>query len=122
MIGRRFLMNSMAPSGDGHACWILQTGCWRRRVFYREAGPANAPILLLLHGFPTASHMFWDLIPLLADHYRIIVPGWINSHSVYSIMARRLACGSHYNFLSAFQLLSVRTAMPGAVADLYQRL
>lgn len=44
------------------------------RIFYREAGPANAPKLLLLHGFPTASHMFRDLIPLLADRFRIIAP------------------------------------------------
>jgi hypothetical protein len=36
-------------------------------VFYREAGPADAPVLLLLHGFPTSSHMFRNLIPLLAD-------------------------------------------------------
>ncbi|WP_137995056.1 alpha/beta fold hydrolase [Streptomyces vilmorinianum] len=36
-------------------------------IFYREAGPADAPVLLLLHGFPTSSHMFRDLIPLLAD-------------------------------------------------------
>jgi pimeloyl-ACP methyl ester carboxylesterase len=43
-------------------------------VFYREAGPANAPVILLLHGFPTASHMFRDLIPLLADRYRLIAP------------------------------------------------
>lgn len=43
-------------------------------VFYREAGPADAPIILLLHGFPTASHMFRDLIPLLADRYRLIAP------------------------------------------------
>lgn len=43
-------------------------------VFYREAGSADAPVLLALHGFPTASHMFRDLIPLLADHYRIIAP------------------------------------------------
>lgn len=43
-------------------------------VFYREAGPKNAPILLLLHGFPSSSHMFRELIPLLADHYRIIAP------------------------------------------------
>ena len=35
-------------------------------VYYREAGPADAPVLLLLHGFPTSSHMFRDLIPLLA--------------------------------------------------------
>lgn len=44
------------------------------KVFYREAGPADGPALLLLHGFPTASHMFRDLIPLLADKYRIIAP------------------------------------------------
>lgn len=43
-------------------------------IFYREAGPANGPVLLLLHGFPTASHMFRDLIPLLADRYRVIAP------------------------------------------------
>lgn len=43
-------------------------------VFYREAGPADAPVILLLHGFPTASHMFRDLIPLLAGYYRLIAP------------------------------------------------
>jgi pimeloyl-ACP methyl ester carboxylesterase len=43
-------------------------------IFYREAGPANAPVILLLHGFPTASHMFRDLIPLLADRFRLIAP------------------------------------------------
>jgi pimeloyl-ACP methyl ester carboxylesterase len=44
------------------------------KVFYRETGPANAPTLLLLHGFPTSSHMFRDLIPLLADRYHIVAP------------------------------------------------
>lgn len=43
-------------------------------VFYRQAGPANAPVVLLLHGFPTASHMFRDLIPELARQYRVIAP------------------------------------------------
>ena len=43
-------------------------------VFYREAGPADAPVLLLLHGFPSASHMFRDLIPLLADRFHVIAP------------------------------------------------
>lgn len=43
-------------------------------VFYREAGPINAPIILLLHGFPTSSHMFRDLMPELADRYRVIAP------------------------------------------------
>jgi pimeloyl-ACP methyl ester carboxylesterase len=44
------------------------------KVFYREAGAAAAPKLLLLHGFPSASHMFRDLIPLLADRFHIIAP------------------------------------------------
>ncbi len=43
-------------------------------VFYRVAGPAAAPVLLLLHGFPTASHMFRDLIPELAGTWRVIAP------------------------------------------------
>jgi len=43
-------------------------------LFYREAGPADAPVILLLHGFPSAGHMFRDLIPLLAPHYRVIAP------------------------------------------------
>jgi pimeloyl-ACP methyl ester carboxylesterase len=43
-------------------------------MFYREAGPADAPVLLLLHGYPTAGHMFRDLIPGLAAHYRVIAP------------------------------------------------
>jgi pimeloyl-ACP methyl ester carboxylesterase len=43
-------------------------------VFYREAGAPDAPKLLLLHGFPSASHMFRDLIPLLADRFHLIAP------------------------------------------------
>src|SRR5258708_12850617 len=43
-------------------------------VFYREAGPKDAPTILLLHGFPTASHMFRDLIPQLADRFHVIAP------------------------------------------------
>jgi pimeloyl-ACP methyl ester carboxylesterase len=43
-------------------------------IFYRQAGPSEAPKLLLLHGFPTSSHMFRDLIPLLADQYHIVAP------------------------------------------------
>jgi pimeloyl-ACP methyl ester carboxylesterase len=45
-------------------------------VFYREAGPADAPAVLLLHGFPTSSHMFRNLIPALADRYRVIAPDY----------------------------------------------
>src|SRR6201996_4108449 len=44
------------------------------KIFYREAGAADAPKLLLLHGFPSSSHMFRDLIPLLADRFHIVAP------------------------------------------------
>src|SRR5215469_14879367 len=44
------------------------------KIFYREAGPATAPNLLLLHGFPTSSHMFRNLIPALADRYHVVAP------------------------------------------------
>lgn len=45
-------------------------------IFYREAGPANAPTVLLLHGFPTSSHMFRNLIPALADRYHVVAPDY----------------------------------------------
>ena len=45
-------------------------------IFYREAGPANAPTVLLLHGFPTSSHMFRNLIPALSDRYHVIAPDY----------------------------------------------
>jgi pimeloyl-ACP methyl ester carboxylesterase len=53
---------------------------YRRKVvgdvdaFFREAGPTDAPTILLLHGYPTASHMFRELIPKLSDRFRLIAP------------------------------------------------
>jgi len=43
-------------------------------VFYREAGPTNGPVILLLHGFPTSSFQYRELIPRLADRYRVVAP------------------------------------------------
>ncbi|MBE2998397.1 alpha/beta hydrolase [Nocardiopsis sp. HNM0947] len=47
------------------------------RVFYREAGPRDAPVVVLLHGYPTSSFMFRALIPELAEHYRVVAPDHI---------------------------------------------
>lgn len=45
-------------------------------IFYREAGPVDAPTVVLLHGFPTSSHMFRNLIPALVDKYHVIAPDY----------------------------------------------
>ena len=45
-------------------------------IFYREAGPQDAPTVLLLHGFPTSSHMFRNLIPALADRFHVVAPDY----------------------------------------------
>ena len=44
------------------------------KIFYRETGPADAPVILLLHGYPTSSHMFRHLMPRLASSFRLIAP------------------------------------------------
>ena len=45
-------------------------------IFYREAGPVGAPVVLLLHGFPTSSHMFRNLIPSLSDEFHLVAPDY----------------------------------------------
>ena len=45
-------------------------------IFYREAGPPDAPTVLLLHGFPTSSHMFRNLIPSLSDRFHLVAPDY----------------------------------------------
>jgi pimeloyl-ACP methyl ester carboxylesterase len=73
-------------------------------MFYREAGDEAAPVVLLLHGFPTSSHMYRDLIPQLADRYRLIAPdlpgfGWTKAppRSEY-----RYTFGNLYKALQTF--------------------
>src|SRR3569833_1055623 len=48
-----------------------------REIFYREAGSPDLPVIVLLHGFPTSSFMFRDLIPELADRYHVIAPDYL---------------------------------------------
>ena len=48
-----------------------------QKLFYREAGPSNSPTIVLLHGFPSSSHMFRDLIPQLADRFHVIAPDYV---------------------------------------------
>lgn len=45
-------------------------------IFYREAGREDAPVIVLFHGFPTASYMFSDLMPILAEKYHVIAPDY----------------------------------------------
>jgi pimeloyl-ACP methyl ester carboxylesterase len=60
--------------GEGSMISYKQTVVDGNKIFCRETGPVTAPTILLLHGFPTSSHMFRNLMPLLADSYRVIAP------------------------------------------------
>ncbi|HEY2616121.1 MAG TPA: alpha/beta hydrolase [Acetobacteraceae bacterium] len=62
-----------APSSVTHYRTMKVGGI---NIFYREAGPPSAPVVLLLHGFPTSSHMFRNLIPALSDRYHVIAPDY----------------------------------------------
>ncbi|MFD9242270.1 alpha/beta fold hydrolase [Streptomyces sp. NPDC059556] len=78
-------------------------------IAYREAGPADAPVLLLLHGFPTSSHMFRDLIPRLADSYRLIAP----DHLGFGLSAAPDAADFDYTFAELASLTSEFTEALG---------
>src|SRR5215470_5920982 len=68
---------SSATSGEAFAYTrYLTIDVGGLAIFYREAGPTGAPVVLLLHGFPTSSRMFRNLIPMLADKYRVIAPDY----------------------------------------------
>ncbi len=64
---------SVQPSYQTVSVTVRHTGAVLN-LFYREAGPKDAPVVLLLHGFPTSSHQYRDLIDRLADKYRVIAP------------------------------------------------
>src|SRR6187549_244739 len=64
------------PAGAAPTVRYHTTTIDRVNVFYREAGPADAPVIVLLHGFPTSSNMFRNLIPALADRYHVIAPDY----------------------------------------------
>jgi len=80
------LASSAMPTARAAPCDCAQAGSAVVRyhtvkvdgtdMFYREAGPKGAPVVLLLHGFPTSSHMFRNLIPALADRYHVIAPDY----------------------------------------------
>src|SRR5580704_1932000 len=75
----RAAVKRLAPGQDDAGFSLPPTSIHRAsadgvHVFYREAGDVNAPVILLLHGFPTSSFMFRELIPRLAHEYRVIAP------------------------------------------------
>jgi pimeloyl-ACP methyl ester carboxylesterase len=67
---------SVAPAGDDSAVHYRTVEIDGIDLFYREAGPSNAPAVVLLHGFPSSSHMFRNLIPQLAQRYHVIAPDY----------------------------------------------
>jgi pimeloyl-ACP methyl ester carboxylesterase len=82
------------------------------QIFYREAGPADAPVLLLLHGFPTSSHMFRDLIPKLADKYHLIAP----DHLGFGYSDMPAADEYEYSFANLAKLTTAFTEKLGLTA------
>ncbi len=79
-----------------------------RRLFYREAGAAGAPVVVLLHGFPASSFMFRNLVPLLADRYHVIAP----DHLGFGLSDAPAAGDFEYTF----------DAIAGLTADLLDQL
>lgn len=71
-----FGSTAWAETGAIHATTYHTVEIDHVSVFYREAGPKDAPTLLLLHGFPSSSHMFRNLIPTLAETYHVIAPDY----------------------------------------------
>src|ERR1700736_6594729 len=79
-----------------------------RQLFYREAGAADAPAVVLLHGFPTSSYMFRDLIPLLSGTFHVVAPDYLG----FGLSAAPAATEFDYTF----------DALAGLTADLLAQL
>jgi pimeloyl-ACP methyl ester carboxylesterase len=73
--GVMFMLNPSAQA-DTRQIHYRTVDIQGTEIFYREAGSPASPTILLLHGFPTSSHMFRDLIPLLADRYHLVAPDY----------------------------------------------
>ena len=91
-----------------------------RQVFYREAGNPSQPTIILLHGFPSSSHMYRDLIPLLADTFHVIAPDYIG----FGQSDAPAAADFDYRFdnLTAHVAGSDRSARPEIVHPLHAGL
>src|SRR5437879_2394473 len=71
------IMNALeTPISTHHAVHYKTARVNDLDIFYREAGPQSAPVILLLHGFPTSSNMFRNLIPRLAGSFRLVAPDY----------------------------------------------
>jgi len=80
-------------------------------IYYREAGPAQAPVVVLLHGFPTSSHMFRNLIPELAARYHVIAPDY-PAFGQSAVPDRR---AFHYGFARYAELMDGLLGQLGAI-------
>ena len=70
-----FIATPAAAAGPGNTAVRYKTvNLPEADIFYREAGPADAPVIVLLHGFPSSSRMFGALFPLLSSRFRLIAP------------------------------------------------
>ncbi len=70
-------MTSSTPQPKSHPTYYRTATVNSRKVFYREAGDPASPTIVLLHGLPTSSQMFRELIPALAGHFHLIAPDYI---------------------------------------------
>jgi pimeloyl-ACP methyl ester carboxylesterase len=72
--------------------WYQKAKVYDLEIFYRRSGPAAAPTILLLHGFPTSSHMYRNLIPLLNEKYHVIAPDLLPARRRRSIQTGSACC------------------------------